>query len=127
MSIKAMRETVATQVNTIEYETGKNLRVKAHPVKGNVRKGDGWVVVDTTTPGQFLGTDELTLNVWVSLGSDETYADAKIDDLIGPLLRAAETLYGSNVSVQQRQIVAGDGVPGAVYALVLVLTVEVSS
>lgn len=106
----------------------RHVRCTPRPVKGNLRPGDGWVVLDTVGVGDFQRSATATLIGYVVLGSDETKADAKADDLTVPMLRVGEGMNGFDMTVRPIAIIAGEpSFPGQVYALALTLTVEISA
>lgn len=126
MNLTDARMAVAEALNGIE-----GLRVTARPVKGNLRPNDGWVTVNTVSPGEYLGGAVLAvLNAYVSLGADEKKADEQVDELSAQILYAiinSNDIFAYDLSIQPQAIIAGEGVPGQVFALALTLTVELSS
>jgi hypothetical protein len=104
------------------------LRIKSRPVKGNLRQGDGWVVVGgDATPSEFARSYDAILTGWLILGSDETKADELVDELTIPLIDAAVGFDGRDVACRPSAITGGEGVPGLLYALSVTATVEITS
>lgn len=120
MNLTEARVALAAAVSTLP-----DITCSARPVPGNVRPGDAWVTVGRLTPGQFLGSSLQVLNAFVSLGSDETLADQKIDELSQPLLNCVGDLYAGDISVQAQEMRTYDST-GSFFALALSLTLELS-
>jgi hypothetical protein len=127
MNIAEARTELAAAVSTVVWDDPETLACTDHPIPGNVRPGDAWVTVGRTTYGQFLEGYLVPMSAFVSLGSDETFADRKIDDLTIPLLNSVRDLYAANVSVEAQQLLVSSGeTPGTIYALALSVTFELS-
>lgn len=134
MNLKEAREMLATDLSTLVYapatetEDAKHVRCTPRPVKGNLRQGDGWVVLDTIGTSDFQGEATATLIGYVVLGSDERKADELADELTVPMLKVGEGMAAFNITVRPIAIIAGEATsPGSIYALALTLTKEISS
>lgn len=134
MNLYEVRQMLAEDTSALVYEpaTGtkdaKHVRCTPRPVKGNLRAGDAWVVVDIGSPGDIQTEVAQTFIVYVSLGPDESTAEELGDRLTVPLLNVGVMAGGFNITVRRMQIIGGDArSPGSVYALALTLTKEISS
>lgn len=134
MNLKEAREMLATDLSALVYapaeglEPAKHVRCTPRPVKGNLRQGDGWVVLDTVGTSDFHGEATATLIGYVVLGSDERKADELADELTVPMLKVGEDMSGFNITVRPIAIIAGEATsPGSIYALALTLTKEITS
>lgn len=128
MNLTETRQMLATDLSALEYTPGKNIRCTPRPVKGNLRAGDAWVVVDITSPGQFQTEFAQTLICYISLGADEDKAEELADNLTIPVMKVGIAAVAYDIQVRRMQIIAGDPTrPGAVYALALTLTKEITS
>lgn len=123
MDLTEARTALAAAVSTIAVD----VNCVSHPVPGNLRMGDAWVTVGRRIYASRLRSDFVTLSAFVCLGSDERKADLLVDELSGPLLACVADLYAGDVSVEPSQIVTTTPVPGAVFALVLTATFELSA
>lgn len=124
-TILEQRTALAAAVSTVEWAPGELVRCKPHPVPGNLRPGDGFVTVGRATYGETYRDYRVPLSAFVILGSDEPKADAKLDELVFPLLGCITDLYAADVSVEAQQIVTkGNGV---LFALALSATFDLSN
>lgn len=128
MNLKEVREMLATDTSVLQWAPGKNVKCTPRPVKGNLRPGDAWVVVDISSPGDIQLEVAQTFIVYISLGADEDKAEAIADELTIPFMNVGIDAGGFNITVRRMQIIAGEPTrPGVVYALALTLTKEISS
>lgn len=134
MNLLEVREMLAADTSALVYEPAgpstdaKHVRCTAHPVKGNLRLGDAWVVVDIGSPGDIQHEVAQTFIVYIVLGSDEAKAEKVADLLTVPFLNVGVEAAGFNITVRRMAIIAGEPQrPGQVYALALTLTKEITS
>lgn len=124
-TIAEARAALAAAVSTVVWDDPQTVACKPHPVPGNVRPGDGWVTVGRSTFGLTYRDIRVPLSAFVSLGSDEPFADARVDELVVPLLKSVADLYAADVSLEAQQIVTQGG--GVIFALALSATFDLSS
>jgi hypothetical protein len=134
MNLTEARTKLAAAVSTVVLDESAEppalVKCTPRPVQNNNRVGDAWVVFRRTVPGPSVGDRDVVLEAIVSLGPDQTLADALVDDLAERLLASVDTqpeLYGRDISVEpQRMIAVGSG-NGTIYALTLSITLELSA
>lgn len=130
MNLKEAREELAALMNGLEYSSKsgpKPFRLTARPVKGNLRRGDGFVTVGPTSPDDFARSHLATLNAWLILGQDEGLADEDVDELTLPALDLVVNWGGMDVTIQPSAMVGGESIQGEVFVLTLTCSVEVQS
>lgn len=122
MDMEETREEIARVFTLVEDVT-----VTAHPVTNNVRPGDGWVNVTRILPDGYEAL-AVTFQVIVVLSPDPVAADARLDEVAGPLMEAATTgLSGvTDVVIEPLALVSTGTTPGTLNAVQTTFTMEVN-
>ena len=120
-TISEQRAAVAAALNTIG-----GITVTAHPVTNNLRPGDGWVNVTRIAPSDFSAS-AATMAAVVALGPDPVASDALFDTLAVQLVDTITDMGGvTDVSAEPLLLVADGTVPGNLYAIQVIFTLEVT-
>src|SRR5690606_31171721 len=105
----------------------KAFRVTARPRANHLRRGDGFVTVETNGVGEFIGSYLAVFNAYLLLGSDESLADADLDDLLVPATAAVANWVGMDITVRPISIVGGESFQGETFAIAITCSVDVTS
>lgn len=119
-------EQQAALMAVLATATGMNVRAERPTV---AKAGDGWVNVAKVSPSAFSTTTcDATFTAVLILGADERQAADRVAKLSVPVINAVTTgpLHPDGVSVEPAVLPVGDVSPGALYALILTLTLEVA-
>jgi hypothetical protein len=113
--INQARQALADACNTVP-----GITVLPRPTRTPVT-GDGWVIVTRAKPLSF-NTISVDFTVIIIMGHDGEAADIKIDQWLGPLLRAVtEGVLCSNVVIEGTAISVGQA---PLHALTITATME---
>lgn len=120
-TIAEQRDAIVAALNAVG-----GITVTGHAVTNNLRPGDGWVTVSRVAPSDFTAS-AATFNVVVSLGPNAVTADTLLDTLAVQLIDAITDMGGAMGVYAEPLLLVADGTqPGNVYAVQLVLTLEVT-
>lgn len=120
---------IADAIDGLAAAGGFTVRAQAHqPAGPDRRPGDAWVVPPRVAPASFA-LARAELEAVVVLSSDPARASVLFAELAVPVLDAVTRIDGlpvADVEITPQSLLAGDAVSGALYALVINATAEVS-